>query len=120
MQTRMRHLQRVGIDNHVADGHDVDIYQSVNVVPGGITVAGAAQVAFHVVDAFEHGVRLEVAAEPHAQVEEAVVALKAPRLTLDNARGNAACSTCLHSNDGAIDIIAPIAYVTTYIQVIVH
>ena len=55
-----------------------------------------------------------------AQVHEAVLALKTPGLALDHTRHGHALRAPGKSNDGAIEIIAPVAYIATNVQVIFH
>ncbi len=78
----MRHLQRGGINDHIINGDDVDVHQTVDVAPIGIAVSGATQAALNVMDAFKHLLRLNITGQFHTQIEETVIALKPPRLTL--------------------------------------
>lgn len=89
-QVRVGNLQGGGVDDEVVDGDDVDIHQAVDVTALLVAVRGAAQAALDVVDAVEHLVRVDVADQADAQVHKAVLALKSPRLALDDARDGTA------------------------------
>ena len=116
----MRHLQGGSVNDHVINRHDVDIDQAINVVAVSIAVISAAQRSLDVMQSVKHGLRVQIAIKTQAYVHKPVLAIKPPGLTLNNPRHSSATATLDQSNDGAIEIIAPIANITTYIEVIFH
>jgi len=119
-QMGMRHLQCGSINHPFIDGYNVNIDQAVNVIAVTVAVGGTSQPALDIVDAVQHHVWIDVAIEPQPYVHKAAVAFKSPGFTLDDMGHHRPASARRQSNDGAIKIIAPVAHIATYIQVIIH
>ena len=83
-QVRMRHLQIGGINDLIIHGHDIYINQTVDVIAIFVTVGSAAQAALYLVYAVKHLVWRQRAAQAHSYIQETILALKSPRLALDD------------------------------------
>ena len=83
----MGHREALAIDDHVVDGHDVDVDKAVDVAAARVAVAGAAgEFALDGVDELEHAYGSLVTIDGEGTVHEAVAALETPGLALDHSR----------------------------------
>ena len=81
---RMWYLQRRCIDHHIVNRHNVNVYQTVDIATMFITMRGATQASFYLMDAVKHGLGFQITTQTNTQIHEPVLAVKSPRLTLDN------------------------------------
>ena len=68
------HSERRQVDDHVVDGHDVNVYHAVDIAAMLVAVTGTgAQFTLDIVDKFEHTLRFLLALDGEGTIEEDMI-----------------------------------------------
>ena len=121
-QVAVWHLQAGEVDDEVVDCHDVDVDEAVHIV--ALVVAVAVPVVQLLLDVVDDVQRLDgrvAALHGDSHVEEAIVALKAPGLALNNG------GSCRHQPQverqaqvGGPEVALAVVEIGAYVEIVSH